>query len=161
MISTVSMVSVIGLLCAIVSNYNVICEVDPSDINSILLEQLRIQSEQLALDKKILDKQVQQLTNQQQQLDLLERLLNKTDRHTPIMEIVVSVSCTALGFVVLIFLRRLIKHLYMRYNLSPEMPQITELNDFALPHYNADVEPLRSVQMKSPTDYFSCESGEE
>lgn len=151
---------VIGLLYAILSDYVVVCDVDPSDINSILLEQLKIQKEQLALDNIIQSKQTMQLENQRQQINLLKQLLTKTDRPTPIMEILVSVSCTALGFVVLLFLRRLIKYMYLRYNIRPEMPQTMELMDFA--HPNVEVGDLRSLQrMKSPTDYLSCESGEE
>lgn len=149
---------VIGMLVAILSNYTVVCDVDPSDINSILLEQLKIQKYQLALDEDIQNKQSKQLDTQRKQIELLQQILLKTDYRTPVMEILVSVSCTALGFVALIFLRRFVTYLYIRYNIRPEMPQTNELMDFAaMPN-----EPLRSVRigMKSPTDYQSCESDE-
>lgn len=151
---------VVGSLMAFLSDYVVVCEVDPSDTNSILLEQLRIQVKQLDANRDVTAKQ---LEIQRQQLDLLAKILQQQNNKTPAMEIVVSVSCTILGCAALYFVRKFIMYLRLRYNLSPEMPQTTELMDFAHPQlYQVDAERMRSVQgMKSPTDYFSCESGEE
>lgn len=156
----VSVLIVVGSLMALLSDYVVVCDVDPSDANSILLEQLRLQVKQLDANR---DVNTKQLEIQRQQLDLLAKILQQQNTKTPTTEIVVSVSCTILGCVALYFVRSLIIYLRLRYNLSPEMPQTTELMDFAHPHlYQVDVEHSRSVQrMKSPTDYLSCESGEE
>lgn len=151
---------VVGSLMAFLSNYVVVCDVDPSDTNSILLEQLRLQVQQISAARDI---NLEQLEIQRQQLKLLAKILAQQKSKTPTMEIVVSVSCTILGCVALYFVRKLIQYLRVRYNLSPEMPQTMELTDFARPHFEqADVGHLRSVRsMKSPTDYLSCESGEE
>lgn len=156
----VSVLIVVGSLMAFLSDYVVVCEVDPSDANSILLEQLRLQVKQLDATR---DVNTRQLEIQRQQLDLLTKILEQQSSKTPTMEIVVSVSCTILGCVALYFVRKLITYLRIRYNLRPEMPQTMELMDFAHPQlYQVDAEHLRSVQgMKSPTDYLSCESGEE
>lgn len=153
---------VIGTLAAILSNYIAVCEVDPSDMNSILMEQLKVQQEQLKVDKELLKTQNEQLRIQSEQLRLLDAINKRPIGEPPTVTILVSVSCTALGFVVLLFLKRVIKYLYLRYNLSPEMPQTAELElmDFA-PYQQTDIERVRSVRnMKSPTDYFSCESDE-
>lgn len=155
---TIIVLIVVGSLMASFSNYVVVCEVDPSDMNSILIEQLRLQAQQLQTTR---DVNVEQLTIQRQQLDLLAKILAQQKSKTPTIEIVVSVSCTILGCVALYFVRKLIQYLRIRYGLSPEMPQTMELMDFAHPH-NVEAGHLRSVQgMKSPTEYLSCEFGDE
>lgn len=156
--NTIFVVIVVGSLMAYLSNHVVVCEVDPSDTNSILLEQLRLQAQQLDNNR---DVNIEQLKIQRQQIALLNAILLQQKSKTPTMEIIVSVSCTILGCVALYFVRNLIRYLRIRYNLRPEMPRTTELMDFAHPP-DVEVGRLRSVQrMKSPTDYFSCESGEE
>lgn len=143
--------TVIGTLCAILSFHNAVCDVDPSDLNSILMEQLKVHSEQL-------NNQARQLEIQEKQLKLLDSLNRRPVAESPLVTILVSVSCTVLGFVVLLFMRHLIKYLFQRYNIRPEMPQTAdalcelELPDF--PQYQA-----RTRVTKSPAD-FSCEFDE-
>lgn len=151
---------VIGCLVAFLSDYVVVCEVDPSDMNSILFEQLRMQVKQLDLYR---DVNANQLDLQRQQITLLTKMLNQQQSKTPSMEIAVSVSCTILGCITLYFIRRLIMYLRLRYHLSPEMPQTTELMDFALhAQHGTSSGLLRSVRvMKPPTEYLSCESSDE
>lgn len=152
----------IGMLIALFSNQIVVCDVDPSDVNSILLEQLKVQREQLALDKMIQIKQSKQLETQQEQLKILTEFAENYQHRTIATEVIAYVLCTAFGFVALEFLRRLLKYIYLRYNIRPEMPQTAELMDFAPSRVYGENERLRSVRvMKSPTDYLSCESGEE
>lgn len=151
---------VIGMLIAAFSSHIVVCDVDPSDIDSILLGHLKVQNEQLALDEVLQAKQSLQLETQKQQLELLKQILNKANENIPMMEILVSVTCAAFGLVALLFLRKFVVYLYLRYNIRPEMPQTTELMDSAQPS-QLGVEHLRSVQpMKSPTT-LSRESGDE
>lgn len=157
---------VVGTLSVILSNYKAVCDVDPSDTASILLEQLKVQNKQLELDEQIILNQKEQLALQNQQIKLLTQIESRPENESPYVTIVISVTCTALGYVVLILTKKAIKYLYIRYNIRPEMPQTPppELLDFAPSSYQMDnLERLRSVhKMKSPASvYFSGESGDE
>lgn len=136
-------------------NY-VVCDVDPSDTASILLEQLRVQTRQLAIVEKL---HTDQIAIQRQQLKILQQL--NTDNY--LNTILVSVACTVFGFLAMLVLKRLLMMLYLRYNISPEMPQTTQLMDFAVteiesPRHGSvtvdlsELERLRSARQKSPAN---------
>jgi len=162
--TVVYIIVVLGTLFAILSEYTAVCDVDPSDTASILLEQLKNQNAQLKLDEKIIQQQQDMIELQKQQLSILQDLNNRPTSDSAGTTIMISVSCTALGFVAVLFLRRLIKWLHLRYNIRPEMPQTppSELMDFAHSYQMDDLERMRSVHVKSPASvYFSGESGDE
>lgn len=156
---------VVGTLDAILSNYNVVCDVDPSDTASILLEQLKVQSRQLELNEQIIRHQSEQLALQNEQLLLLKNIDSRPVAEPAYVTVLISVTCTALGYVAIILTKKFILYLFRRYNISPEMPQTQtpELMDFAPNCYQMDdIERLRSVHVtKSPASiYFSGESGD-
>lgn len=157
--------TVIGTCFMSLSNYKAVCDVDPSDTASILLEQLKVQTKQLELDEKIISHQQEQLAIQNEQLRLLKGLNNRPITEPAYVTILISVACTALGYAVLVLMKKFIGYLMIRYNIRPEMPQTPppELMDFAHSIQMEDVERLRSVRTtKSPASvYLSGESGDE
>lgn len=155
-IQNICVLTVIGTLSAILSNHKAVCDVDRNDASSILMEQLKVQQDQLSTNREILTSELQQLRVHQEQLKLLNILSENQHGESAIITIFTSISCTALGFIVLLLLQRVMKNLCIRYNISPEMPQTPhELIDFT-----QTAQRFRSVEPKSPTDYFSCESDE-
>jgi len=157
-----AMVSLIvtGISMITIASHLVVCDVDPSDTASILLEQLKVQDRQLQLDLQLVELQNKQLALQEEQLRILTQLNERPVEQPLYVAVLVSVSCSALGYLALVLVKRLLSYLQVRYNLSPEMPQTPQLMGFAHSTYQLDeLERLRSAQrMKPPTDYFSCES---
>lgn len=156
---------VVGTLFVIFSDYKAVCDVDPSDTASILLEQLKVQTEQLKLDKIIIEQQKEQLKLQNNQIDLLKDLNSRPQAEPAYVTILISVTCTAIGYVAMILLKKLTMYLFIRYNIRPEMPQTpaSELMDFAPNIIEMEqLERLRSVHLKSPASvYLSGDSGSE
>jgi len=155
---------VVGTLTVIFSDYKAVCDVDPSDTASILLEQLKVQNKQLDLDSLIIKQQQEQLSVQNEQLLLIKNLVSRPTQQPAYVTVIISVACTTIGYIMLILTKRLVKYVLQRYNISPEMPQTppSGLIDFAHDQYQmAEIEHMRSVHMKSPTVYFSSESGDE
>lgn len=156
---------VVGTLSVILSDYKAVCDVDPSDTASILLEQLKVQNEQLKLDNIIIEHQKEQLVLQNKQIELLKDLNSRPQAEPPYVTVLISVACTVLGYIAMILLKKIIVYLSIRYNIRPEMPQTPapELMDFA-PNVieMEELERLRSVHVKSPASvYFSGDSGSE
>lgn len=157
-----AMVSLIvtGIALIMTASHMVVCDVDPSDTASILLEQLKVQDRQLQLDEHLLELQNKQLALQEEQLKLLTQLNQRPIEQPLYVAVLVSVSCSTLAYLALVLVKRLLSYLHVRYNLSPEMPQTPQLMGFAHSTFElSELERLRSAQrMKPPTDYFSCES---
>lgn len=109
-----------------------VCDVDPSDTVSILLEQWKTQAEQLKLSRAIIDGQAVQLSVHQEQLKLLKIMIEQPHYPSTGLTIFASVMCSILGFLALFILKRLLAWFMKRYK-SPEMPQTAEdgLIDFA------------------------------
>lgn len=151
----------------LISNH-VVCEVDPSDTASIMLEQLKVQNRQLELNRKIIDNQNTQLDHQREQLVILRNLDKKPTTPSVMTNVIVSIVCSILGFIILLALQFFVEWLKSRYSTrSPEMPQTTELMDLAPTYleagtsarYTAGIHSAR-YNFKSPTGYLSCESDE-
>lgn len=171
--ASVSSVIVI-LIVTVYYNQSVVCDVDPSDTNSILLGQLASHQRQLLVQQEQLAIQREQHHLMSQQLELLKSTTKSSG--LTILESTLSsvVSSAVLGLVfyaVQILINR-------RKTTNPEMPQTTRLMDFAVSStsYQAetaakqfareaalraqDIERLRSaLHMKSPASvYFSGET---
>lgn len=115
----------------VVSCHVVVCDVDPSDTVSILLEQLKIQAKQLDLSKTLIDGQTAQISVQREQIKYLQTLIDKPSHLSTGMTIFASVVCSILSFLAMFALKRFIACIMKRY-ASPEMPQTTSrLIDFA------------------------------
>jgi cytochrome c-type biogenesis protein CcmH/NrfG len=142
---------VIASICF--SSYFVVCDVDPTDANSILMEQLKLQRQQ----NMILQ---QQNELHQRQISLLIES-NTQGYHQPILIPTFVAICSAAGGWLVVYA---LKHLVQRFRApNPGMPQTMQLMDLAEPsdHRSELIERLRSVlQTKSPapTEWLSGES---
>lgn len=153
-------VGVLILVGIILSNQAVVCDVDPTDTNAVLFQQLQIQRDQLALNKLIVEKQSDQIRLQTEQITILQRLIANTNSQPIWLIVLESVSSTIACYYLMRGLKSGFRYLQCLQN--PEMPRTQQLNDFAI-SYDLEAERLRSarIDMKSPTNYLSCESEDE
>lgn len=129
------------------------CDVDPSDTATILMEQLRLQSQQLEIQKD-------QLEIHKQQISVLTDILN-TSSHEPLLIPILATILAAIGSYLAVKLCKYIMNRCLAHP-NPEMPQAIQLMDFAETDAQraASIERLRSaLYMKSPaSQYHSGES---
>lgn len=150
-----------GMLVAIFSTYVAVCAYDPSDPASIMIAQLKLQEQQLALNQKIIEQQNEQLKVANEQIALLRAL--DWSGESIVTTVFISVASSLSAMFALWLIQRVLQYLLRRYQ-KPEMAQTTpQLMDFAGPSYQMDdIGHLRSVHIsKSPAEYLSCDSGEE
>lgn len=153
----VEVLTMIGTFLTIISNHKVVCDVDPSDIDSILTEQLRVHRKQLDVHSALIQRQDQQLQLHREQLILYEQL-ETLFQPSSSMIVIVAVSFLLLGYAIFVFLKNELCS-QTRYP-KPEMPQTTELTGFAHPSLQSrDAEHLRSVLIQKPAA-LSCRSSD-
>lgn len=123
------------------STKTVVCDVDPSDAISIMLEQLRVQQEQI----KALTKQTEL---QQRQLNLLTELKQIVGSEPYLIPVLAAISSAVGGYVAIRIVKMIMIRIKARQN--PELPQTTDLRCVEL-----------ALRPKSPTEYYSGESSTE